>query len=129
MCKDVPAPRRSGPTRTSGGQPAYLEWRVGDLQNEFGILSSRFAPHPHQPEPSGAIVYWAVDDVEVAYRRLLELGAATHDEPTERGPGYVTASVLDPFGNVLGVMFNQHYLNTIKAHGGSVDHDSAVSHD
>ncbi|MDR6317666.1 VOC family protein [Actinoplanes couchii] len=93
----------------------YLEWRVGDHRNEFGILNSRFAPHPHRPEPSGAIIYWAVDDVAASYQRLRELGATEHDKPTERGPGYVTASVVDPFGNVLGVMFNQHYLDTVAA--------------
>lgn len=99
-------------------EPAYLEWRVGDHQHEFGVLSSRFAPHPQRPEPSGAIIYWAVDDVVAAYERLLELGAAEHGKPTERGPGYVTASVIDPFGNVLGVMFNQHYRDVLKACGG-----------
>jgi hypothetical protein len=36
-----------------------------------------------------------------------------HDEPVERGPGFVTASVTDPFGNVLGIMYNQHYLDTL----------------
>ncbi|WP_250034688.1 VOC family protein [Paractinoplanes maris] len=89
---------------------AYLEWRIGDYQHEFGILNSRFAPHPlGGGQPAGVIVYWAVDDVEAAHGRLLTLGATEHDKPTERGPGYVTASVLDPFGNVLGVMRNQHY--------------------
>jgi predicted enzyme related to lactoylglutathione lyase len=99
--------------REAGGAPAYLEWRLGDYQNEFGLLNSRFAPHPHEAKPSGAVVYWAVDDVEQAYRRLLSLGAAPHGEPTERGPGFVTASVTDPFGNVLGIMYNQHYLDIL----------------
>ena len=54
---------------------------------------------------------------EAAYHRLLELGAAEHEKPIERGPGYVTASVVDPFGNVLGVMFNQHYLDVIAERG------------
>ena len=94
---------------------AYLEWRVGDYQHEFGVLNSKYAPHALGGGPSGAIVYWAVDDVEAAYARLLSLGAAPHDKPTERGPGYVTASVLDPFGNVLGVMFNQHYQDIVAA--------------
>jgi predicted enzyme related to lactoylglutathione lyase len=95
---------------------AYLEWRVGDHQHEFGVLDARFAPH----EPGrGAIIYWAVDDVEAAYQRLLDLGATPHDKPTERGTGYVTASVYDPFGNILGVMFNQHYLDTVAACGGT----------
>jgi hypothetical protein len=25
----------------------------------------------------------------------------------------VTASVVDPFGNVLGIMYNPHYLETL----------------
>jgi hypothetical protein len=32
------------------------------------------------------------------------------DGVRERGPGFVTASVVDPFGNVLGIMYNRHYL-------------------
>ena len=90
------------------GPPAYVEFRVGDHQDELGVLDRRFAPHTG---PGGAVTYWAVDDVHAAYERLLSLGATEHDKPTERGPGFTTASVTDPFGNILGVMFNQHYLD------------------
>ena len=99
--------------RDFGGAPAYLEWRIGDYQHEFGLIDARFAPHPHTGSAAGAVAYWAVDDVQAAYRRLLDLGATEHDKPTERGPGFATASVLDPFGNVLGVMVNQHYLDVL----------------
>ena len=92
--------------REAGGDLAYVEWRLGDFQHEFGLLNSHFAPHPRPAGPAGAIVYWAVDDAHAAYGRLLELGAPAHDEPTERGPGYLTASVTYPFGNILGVMVN-----------------------
>jgi hypothetical protein len=35
---------------------------------------------------------------------------------TERGDsGFVTAAVLDPFGNILGVMYNPHYLEILRA--------------
>ena len=98
--------------RDAGDRPAYVEFRTGDYQHELGILDSRFAPH-ETTKPAGHIVYWAVDDVRAAYDRLLSLGATAHEEPTERGPGFVTASVLDPFGNVFGVMFNQHYLDVV----------------
>ncbi|GIE94518.1 VOC family protein [Paractinoplanes rishiriensis] len=111
--------------RESGGEPAYLEWRIGDFRHEFGLLNARFAPHPHTPAAGGAVIYWAVDDVEAAYRRLLDLGASEHDRPTERGPGYVTASVLDPFGNVLGVMFNQHYLDVADTRSPAAEPDAA----
>ena len=33
------------------------------------------------------------------------------EEMVERGPGFVTASVVDPFGNILGVMYNEHFLD------------------
>ncbi|OXM70152.1 MULTISPECIES: VOC family protein [Amycolatopsis] len=98
--------------RPVDGPPAYLEFRIGDYQHELGLLDSRFAPQ--RPAANGAIAYWAVDDVEAVFQRLLDLGATEHDKPTERGPGFVTASVVDPFGNVLGVMFNQHYLDVLR---------------
>lgn len=41
------------------------------------------------------------------------MGATTYEPVTERGPGFVTAAVTDPFGNVLGVMFNRHYLDVL----------------
>jgi predicted enzyme related to lactoylglutathione lyase len=96
------------------GAPAYVEFRVGDYQHEFGIRTTRFAPHD-TAATGGAIVYWAVDDVAAEYDRLLGLGATEHEPPVERGPGFVTASVRDPFGNVLGVMVNQHYLDVLAA--------------
>ena len=100
--------------REVDGAPAYVEFRIGDFQHELGFIERRFAP-PHRTDPdSGAtLTYWAVDDVEPTYQRLLSLGATTHEGITERGPGFVTASVVDPFGNVLAVMYNQHYLDIV----------------
>lgn len=99
--------------RPVDGPPAYIEFRLGDYRHELGILDRRYAPEG-AAGAGGAIVYWAVDDAPAAFERLLSLGATAHDEPTERGPGFVTASVVDPFGNVLGVMFNQHYLDVLQ---------------
>jgi predicted enzyme related to lactoylglutathione lyase len=97
--------------RPVDGPPAYVEFRIGDHQHELGILDRRFAPHPATGQIGGAIVYWHVDDVEAAVQRLLSMGATVHEPLVERGPGFVTASVVDPFGNVLGVMYNRHYLH------------------
>ncbi|WP_067472352.1 VOC family protein [Actinomadura hibisca] len=100
---------RSGPD----GQPAYIEFRIGDYLHELGIVNSRFAPATHDGEPGGAIVHWHVDDLTATLERLLELGAKEHTPPTEHGPGFVTASVIDPFGNILGIMYNVHYLDVL----------------
>jgi predicted enzyme related to lactoylglutathione lyase len=60
-------------------------------------------------------VYWHVDDVHGTLDRLLEQGATLHQPVIERGEGFVTASVVDPFGNILGVMYNPHYLAMLEA--------------
>jgi predicted enzyme related to lactoylglutathione lyase len=104
--------------RPLDGPPAYVEFRVGDYQHELGIVDRRYAPHPVDGGPSGAIVYWHVDDLPGAVDRLLALGATPHGKPTERGPGFVTASVIDPFGNILGVMCNVHYLDMLASRPG-----------
>ncbi len=93
------------------GAPAYIEFRIGDYQHELGFIDRRFAPPGQQS--GGSMTYWAVDDVHAAFDRLIALGATVDQEVREQGPGFVTASVVDPFGNVLGVMYNQHYLDVM----------------
>jgi predicted enzyme related to lactoylglutathione lyase len=100
-------------TRPVDGPPAYVEFRIGDYQHELGLIDRRFAPPRAATGPGGAVVFWHVDDVAAAFERLLALGASEYEPVTERGPGFVTASVVDPFGNVLGVMYNQHYLDIL----------------
>ena len=96
------------------GPPAYVEFRIGDHQHELGILDSQYATAAPPQPPGGAITYWHVDDLDGSFRRLLEAGATVHERPIERGAGFVTASVVDPFGNVLGIMYNQHYLEMVE---------------
>ena len=106
--------------RSVAGAPAYIEFRIGDYQHELGIIDRRFSPHPDASSPGGAITYWHVDDVESAVKRLVSLGATLHEDVTTRGPGFVTASVVDPFGNILGVMYNEHYLEILEFRSGSM---------
>lgn len=91
-----------------GDALAYVEFRIGDYSHELGLIDRRYVG-PSPVTQGGTVAYWAVDDVQASYDRLLELGATSHIPVTEQGPGFVTASVLDPFGNVLGVMKNAHY--------------------
>lgn len=101
--------------RPTEGTPAYVEFRIGDYQHEFGIVDSRFAAHGRSAQAAGAVTYWHVDDVQAAFDKLVSMGATVHEKPIERGPGFVTASVVDPFGNILGVMYNQHYLEMLES--------------
>jgi predicted enzyme related to lactoylglutathione lyase len=89
--------------------PAYVEFRIGDTEDELGIIDRRFAP-PGGSGPGGVVTYWHVDDLRDTYQRLLDAGATAYEPPTDREAGFATAAVLDPFGNILGVMYNPHWL-------------------
>ncbi|TCK27497.1 VOC family protein [Pseudonocardia endophytica] len=91
--------------------PAYVEFRIGDDADEIGIIDRRYAPPGARNAPGGAVVFWHVDDLEGTLARLIALGATEYEPLTPRGDGsFVTASVVDPFGNVLGIMTNPHWL-------------------
>ncbi len=93
--------------------PGYIEFRIGDYQHELGIIDSKYAPAGAPVGPAGAIIFWHVDDLPATLERLLALGAQEREGITERGAGFITASVVDPFGNILGIMTNPHYLEIL----------------
>ena len=95
--------------------PAYIEFRIGDYQHELGIISSDYAPKKANVGPGGAIVYWHVDDIDAALNRVKAMGATEYDPITHREAGFITAAVMDPFGNVLGLMHNPHYLEVLSS--------------
>ena len=99
--------QRPGPD----GRVAYAEFRVGDAQDELGLIQRGWQPPGAATEPGGAVMHWHVDDLEATVARLLAMGAKEYQPITSHGDsGFATASVVDPFGNILGVMYNPHYL-------------------
>ncbi|MER7701684.1 VOC family protein [Kitasatospora sp. NPDC097605] len=91
-------------------QPDYVEFRLGDHSQELGISRTPSAP-------AGVVAYWHVDDVDAVMARLLELGAAPHEPLRDYGP-FRAGAVRDPFGNLLGVMHNPHYLDVLAGRAG-----------
>jgi predicted enzyme related to lactoylglutathione lyase len=99
--------------RPDAENPAYIEYRVGDYQHEFGIISADYLPKIAQPGPGGAVLFWHVDDIEAVFERVKAMGATEYDPLTKREADFITASVVDPFGNILGLMYNPHYLQIL----------------
>lgn len=52
---------------------------------------------------AGVVVYWAVENANAALAKLLELGATKRGEIQEMD-NIKVATVLDPFGNILGII-------------------------
>jgi predicted enzyme related to lactoylglutathione lyase len=95
-------------------RPGYCEFRIGDYQHELGLIDSNYAPFDTQVSgPAGTVMYWHVDDVHATFDRLLSMGATQLEAPQDRGHSFITASVVDPFGNILGIMYNPHYLEVL----------------
>jgi predicted enzyme related to lactoylglutathione lyase len=85
-------------------EPFYVGFNVGGF--ELGLL-------PEEGEVSrsdtGVLAYWGVDDADAALARLLELGAGERGGVQDVGDDIRMATVLDPFGNVLGIIENPHF--------------------
>lgn len=77
-------------------EPFYVGFDINGF--ELGLIPDG------QPGATGATTYWSVTDVAAELQRLLALGAVLRDPVTDVGGGIQVASVLDPFGNVFGII-------------------------
>ena len=85
-------------------QPFYVGFNVGGY--ELGL-----DPDPSSATGTGssAIAYWGVADAAAALARLVELGATDRLGVQDVGDHIRLASVIDPFGNVFGIIENPHF--------------------
>jgi predicted enzyme related to lactoylglutathione lyase len=95
-------------------RPGYAEFRLGDYQHELGIIDCSSAPKGMTAGPNGAVVYWHVDDVRATLKKLIDMGAKEYEGLRDRSGGFITASVVDPFGNILGIMHSPHYREILE---------------
>lgn len=100
--------------RPDAENPAYIEFRLGDYQHELGIIDRKYAHKGSATTPGGAIIFWHVDDLDGMIALAKEHGATEYEPKTPRGEGFITASLVDPFGNILGLMYNVHYLSVVE---------------
>ena len=93
--------------RPEQGPAQYAEWRFGDDEDEFALMDARF--RPALPQPGGALVSMHVDEIQASFDRLIGLRAVAFDPVTQRGEGWWSASVSDPFGNLIGLIQSPHW--------------------
>lgn len=84
-------------------QPYYVGFKVGGF--ELGLDPDRTGVKPG----NNAVVYWGVTDAKAAHARLLALGARESKPLEEVADKTFVATVLDPFGNTLGIIQNPHF--------------------
>lgn len=60
------------------------------------------------------IAYWGVEDIEKAFKDLIDIGATEIMKPTNVGGLIVVASAKDPWGNAIGLIYNPEFKIRLK---------------
>lgn len=82
-------------------EPFYIGFNVGGF--ELGIVPDAAAA---DDRPEAGVAYWGVASADLAFARLLHLGATPFETIQDVGGGIRIGAVRDPFGNILGVIEN-----------------------
>lgn len=82
----------------------YVGFNVGGY--ELGLNPNT---QPVSAASAGVVAYWGVEDIEAEFKRLLEIGGKEHSAIQDVGDGIQVASLLDPFGNIIGLIHNPHF--------------------
>ena len=81
--------------------PYLAIYKIGDC-----TLSLARSNAPSSANVEGTETYWEVEDIDLSYQRLIELGAKVHT-PVKEVLNIRIAKVIDPFGNVVCITGSQ----------------------
>jgi predicted enzyme related to lactoylglutathione lyase len=85
-------------------QPFYVGFSIGGY--ELGLDPD---PEGTPPGPGGTVAYWRVDRLDDAIRHFVSAGATVAKPAQDVGEQIKVAAVVDPFGNVIGLIENPHF--------------------
>ena len=85
-------------------EPNYVGFNIGGY--ELGLQPEE---NPTTEKVESVVSYWGVDDIKNTYNRLISIGATENEPPYNVGGDVMTATVKDPFGNVIGLIYNPHF--------------------
>jgi predicted enzyme related to lactoylglutathione lyase len=82
-------------------EPFYVGFNIGGY--ELGL-------DPNRPSGGGGTTaYWGVPNADDAVDFLTSIGATVSSPVQDVGEGIKVATVLDPFGNLVGIIENPHF--------------------
>ena len=85
-------------------EPFYVGFNVAGY--ELGLLEEDFAA---AEKTANVLSYWGVENIDDEIERFIELGATEDAKPTNVGGEIMVASVKDPWGNVVGLIYNPEF--------------------
>jgi len=91
-------------TKAYFDEPYYVGFNIGGyelgLQPEEGTKGEKM---------ESVVSYWGVENIQEVYDRFILLGATENEKPYNPGGEMMTATLKDPFGNVIGLIYNPYF--------------------
>ena len=85
-------------------EPFYVGFNVGGF--ELGLMPD---DTPEDEKSTNVLAYWGVEDIDAEFARFLGLGAKMNTAPASVGGEIKVATVLDPWGNAVGLIYNPEF--------------------
>ncbi len=85
-------------------EPFYVGFNISGY--ELGLLPSDISA---SEKTTNIEALWGVDDIHKEHNRLISFGATEHQKPGNVGGEIMVSSVKDPWGNLIGLIFNPHF--------------------
>ncbi len=82
-------------------EPYYVGFNIGGY--ELGLQPEE---NPTTEKPATVISYWGVEDIQAEFDRIVGLGATPSTSPMNVGGPLMVATVKDPWGNLIGLIYN-----------------------
>ncbi len=86
-------------------EPFYMGFNIGGF--ELGVQPEE--DESHKVRGGNCQTYWGVEDIQTVFNHLLACGATVHEDPKNVGGDLMVASVEDPWGNIIGLIYNPHF--------------------
>ena len=84
-------------------EPFYVGFNVGGF--ELGLM-----PKDSSNDKTENIhTLWGVEDIESVFQMMIDNGATALEQPANVGGELMVATVKDPWGNVLGIIYNPYF--------------------
>jgi predicted enzyme related to lactoylglutathione lyase len=85
-------------------EPFYVGFNIGGY--ELGLQPDE---NPPAEKPESVVAFWGVNDIVKEYNRFIESGAVENEKPYNVGGEIVIGSVKDPWGNIIGLIYNPEF--------------------
>ena len=85
-------------------EPFYVGFNIGGY--ELGLLPEE---NPTTEKAPSVLSYWGVEDIHKEYEYLKSIGAEGTEDPNNVGGELMVASVKDPWGNLLCIIYNPYF--------------------